>query len=420
MSFPTESARSPPESEPASSPTRAETSLTPGPASPATVRGSSVTPKLPTPGPGPSSPTAAVRQSSAATRSPTPAPPGQNAPDATGLLPGAHWTGQNLPEGEDADNDWDSTLGNDAASSTASISSSILEYRTINGRTYHSDSVTDTSYWGPNDQKQNELLDIFHHTMTIALDGDLFKAPITEDPKNALDLGTGTGLWAIDFADKYPDCSVIGTDISLIQPTWVPPNLRFEVDDYNKEWTYKANFFDFVHIRWLTGTVKDWHTLYKEAYRCCKPGGWIEHIDASGTVLSDDGTVEKDMAMGQWGKIWQEAGRRLGTPLDVFDQNIQEEGLKEAGFVNISKKTYPVPLSPWPKDKKLRDVGLYFYAVLNQDLEGATQFIFGNVLGWTKEEISTYCSHLKAEIKNLKIHGYFPYRMVYAQKPHDA
>ncbi|KAH7629408.1 hypothetical protein SMAC4_13589 [Sordaria macrospora] len=126
------------------------------------------------------------------------------------------------------------------------------------------------------------------------------------------------------------------------------------------------------------------------------------------------------MAMGQWGKIWQEAGRRLGTPLDVFDQNMQEEGLKEAGFVNISKKTYPVPLSPWPKDKKLRDVDPYFYAVLNQDLEGVTQFIFGNVLGWTKKEISSYCSHLKAEIKNLKIHGYFPYRMVYAQKPYDA
>ena len=85
-----------------------------------------------------------------------------------------------------------------------------------------------------------------------------------------------------------------------------------------------------------------------------------------------------------------------------------------------AKENTQVPLSPSPKDKKLRDVGLYFYAVLNQDLEGATQFIFGNVLGWTEEEISTYCSHLKAEIKNLKIHGYFPYRMVYAQKPYDA
>ncbi|KAH7626014.1 hypothetical protein B0T09DRAFT_412256 [Sordaria sp. MPI-SDFR-AT-0083] len=312
MSSPTDSARSPPESEAASSPTRAETSPTPGSASPATVRGSSVAPKSPTPGPGPSSSTAAVRQSLAAPRSPTPAPWARMRLTrlASSLAPTElvrfYLLLQNLPEEDDADNDWDSTLGNDAANSTASISSSILEYRTINGRTYYSDSVTDTSYWDPNDQKQNELLDIFDRP---------------------------------------------------------------------------------------------------------------------------------------------------------FDQNIQEEGLKEAGFVNISKKTYPVPLSPSPKDKKLRDVGLYFYAVLNQDLEGATQFIFGNVLSWTKEEISSYCSHcydpiresyqaiafgyysvtllfypsdntlvlvtvrhahLKAEIKNLKIHGYFPYRMVYAQKPYDA
>ncbi|KAJ4390196.1 hypothetical protein N0V85_007465 [Neurospora sp. IMI 360204] len=74
---------------------------------------------------------------------------------SSGLLPGAHWAGQDLPE-EDADNDWDS----DIESSTASIKSSIVQYRIINGRTYHSDSVTDTSYWGPNDEKQNEMLDI--------------------------------------------------------------------------------------------------------------------------------------------------------------------------------------------------------------------------------------------------------------------
>ena len=28
-----------------------------------------------------------------------------------------------------------------------------------------------------------------------------------------------------DFADEYPNTEVIGTDISPIQPTWVPPNL---------------------------------------------------------------------------------------------------------------------------------------------------------------------------------------------------
>lgn len=35
-----------------------------------------------------------------------------------------------------------------------------------------------------------------------------------------------------DFADAYPSCEVIGTDISPTQPPWAPPNLRFEMDDF--------------------------------------------------------------------------------------------------------------------------------------------------------------------------------------------
>ncbi len=44
------------------------------------------------------------------------------------------------------DDDTDSALGDDAASSTASISSTILQYRTINGRTYHSERGN-AQYW---------------------------------------------------------------------------------------------------------------------------------------------------------------------------------------------------------------------------------------------------------------------------------
>lgn len=42
--------------------------------------------------------------------------------------------------------DNDSALGDDAASSSASITSSILEYREINGRTYHSERGSH-QYW---------------------------------------------------------------------------------------------------------------------------------------------------------------------------------------------------------------------------------------------------------------------------------
>lgn len=44
-------------------------------------------------------------------------------------------------------------------SSTASIASSILEYRAINGRTYHSARHA-TDYFTPNDEQHQESLDI--------------------------------------------------------------------------------------------------------------------------------------------------------------------------------------------------------------------------------------------------------------------
>lgn len=44
-------------------------------------------------------------------------------------------------------------------SSTASITSSILEYRKFQGRTYHSDRHP-TEYFTPNDEQQSESIDI--------------------------------------------------------------------------------------------------------------------------------------------------------------------------------------------------------------------------------------------------------------------
>jgi hypothetical protein len=45
-----------------------------------------------------------------------------------------------------------------SASETTSLTSSITAYRHENGRRYH--AYKDGEYWGPNDEKQNEQLDI--------------------------------------------------------------------------------------------------------------------------------------------------------------------------------------------------------------------------------------------------------------------
>lgn len=63
---------------------------------------------------------------------------------------------------------------------------------------------------------------------TLILDNKLYLAPIEKNVQKVLDIGTGTGIWAIDFADEHPSATVIGTDISPIQPTVSQRILRNE------------------------------------------------------------------------------------------------------------------------------------------------------------------------------------------------
>jgi hypothetical protein len=45
-----------------------------------------------------------------------------------------------------------------------------------------------------------------------------------------------------------------------------PTNCRFEIDDARDEWTYPPDFWDYIHIRGLFGSIDDWDVLYGKAY----------------------------------------------------------------------------------------------------------------------------------------------------------
>ena len=71
----------------------------------------------------------------------------------------------------------------------------------------------------------------------------------------------------MDFADQFPSAAVTGTDLSPIQPSWVPPNVKFEIEDFNDEWTFKPNSLDFIHVKCLFGSVGNWPKLYEQVYK---------------------------------------------------------------------------------------------------------------------------------------------------------
>jgi SAM-dependent methyltransferase len=89
-------------------------------------------------------------------------------------------------------------------------------------------------------------------------------------------------------ADEYPSAEVIGIDISPTQPTWVPPNLRFEIDDAQLDWTFKPESFDFIHVRYMYGAIDDWPKLYRQMYSFLKPGGWFQHLEPDIELRSED------------------------------------------------------------------------------------------------------------------------------------
>jgi methylase of polypeptide subunit release factors len=45
-------------------------------------------------------------------------------------------------------------------------------------------------------------MDLAHHIYGLLLGGELHLAPIGDNPQRVLDLGTGTGIWAMDFAES--------------------------------------------------------------------------------------------------------------------------------------------------------------------------------------------------------------------------
>ncbi|KAG9243417.1 S-adenosyl-L-methionine-dependent methyltransferase [Calycina marina] len=312
--------------------------------------------------------------------------------------------------------DGESGYGSDfGGTSSISLSSSVRDFAFENGRRYH--RFREGSYNFPNDDSEQEYVsrEDMKHAMMVNLCQRLHFAPIDTGVQNILDIGTGTGIWAIEMGDLYPGSTILGVDLSPIQPEWVPPNVRFMVDDVESPWLRPLDHFDYIHARHTVMAIRDWPKLMGRALEHLKPGGWFELQEIHHYPYCHDGSMPENHPVTEYWSLVIQALAVLGVD---FNATLLLAGMmRDAGFVNVTTRIFHVPIGTWPKNKVLKMVGLYWRTILEIGLQPIAIGPLTRGLGWSREQVEVWLMEVRKAYKDKWVHSHMPLHIICGQKP---
>ncbi|CAG2004004.1 unnamed protein product [Fusarium graminearum] len=204
-------------------------------------------------------------------------------------------------------------------------------------------------------------------------------------------------MWdMLDFADKYPDATVEGIDISPIMPSWVPPNLKFCVSDFGQDGSFKESSFDYIHARDLNGSV-DRCKFAKDVFTVLAPGGVAEFHEGPIEFQSIK-PLAKGSYMDQWGGFFRAVNEKRRRSFLVTNDGTLRQAMAAAGFEDITVHEYKIPIGPWGKSKKDKTVGQLALEALTLDTVGSILRLAIEDLGWREEWTYVFATRVRNEI----------------------
>ena len=176
------------------------------------------------------------------------------------------------------------------------------------------------------------------------------------------------------------------------------------VDDVLKSWTWNKSF-SLVHLRFLLGafSVQEWKRLYKQIYDNLTPGGWIEQLEVGIPILCDDDTMPADSQLANMHSVVAPASHAANKPVNAYDDF--QSWIEEAGFINVHKKEYKVPIEDWPKLQVYKDSGRVSLKLFKTGLECWMLWYLtkhGQPKPWTPEQVQVWLALMRRFVYSVR------------------
>ncbi|KAK4506788.1 hypothetical protein PRZ48_000521 [Zasmidium cellare] len=259
-------------------------------------------------------------------------------------------------------------------------------------------TVEHPEYVLPNNAAESDRLDFQHILLTRTFEG-LHRAPLdTSKPLRVLDIGCGTGNWAIDFAKQSPQSQVIAFDVQE-KGDWAtaPSNCTFKVADLETDETWSSlGDFDFIHGRFIVIGVRDWHALLKRCHAHLLPGGFVEVQEFCMPCKSLDSKDEETSKFIAWSNSMVSVGNQIKLKLQIM--NDMPDLMKAAGIQGVDLKEFRMLTGPWMEDEEGKVLGRMGQQNLVQGMYGFGETLHTKILGWSGEKYQGWVDGIRKEM----------------------
>ncbi|KAG8871303.1 hypothetical protein FRB97_008816 [Tulasnella sp. 331] len=169
-------------------------------------------------------------------------------------------------------------------------------FKKLHGRAFTSQS---DDYMLPADDREHSRLDLQHNVLKFHLRSlypyprwvERLLRPDQERQPAVLDIGTGSGRWAVEMALQFPHIEVLGIDLVppvLLDIDMIPYNCRFEVDDANLSMAHHKDCFDVVQVRCADQGINDYNGFLYEVAQTIRPHGILILCMGDGQFFTED------------------------------------------------------------------------------------------------------------------------------------